>query len=230
MVIFTNCGLLYNKPTSAYPRFPWSVSGFRSLLALILLLPSLRYDLFNPVSISQWSQELCLWCLGEHRWCCQFMERVPVPGAWVLVTFKALFSFTVWADSPFKVLHGVRTLKRVLVSGADRGNEASEMCGGQIWGATWRWCWVMVFRPGQQREKLNPCCCLWKNITAFSCQTLNQAVSLLSLRLRHARRIPELSGLEGSSGDPRQGKHCPKQCPPRLGPPAWPQKVEEHIS
>lgn len=55
-----------------------------------------------------------------------------MPGAWVLVTFKALFSFTVWADSPFKVLHSVRTLNRVLVSGADRGNEASEMCGGQI--------------------------------------------------------------------------------------------------
>lgn len=49
------------------------------------------------------------------------MERVPAPGAWVLVTFKALFSFTVWADSPFKMLH---TLKRVLVSGADQGNEA----------------------------------------------------------------------------------------------------------
>lgn len=59
-----------------------------------------------------------------------------MPGAWVLVTFKALFPFTVWADSPFKVLHGVRTLKRVFVSGADQSSEASEMCAGQIWGAT----------------------------------------------------------------------------------------------
>lgn len=69
-----------------------------------------------------------------------------------------------------------------------------------------------------------------ENITACSCQTLNQAVPLLSLRLSHAQRILELLGLEGASGDPRQGKHFPKQCPPRLGPPAWPQKVEEHFS
>lgn len=58
-----------------------------------------------------------------------------MPGAWVLVTFKAFFSVTVWDDSPFKVLHSVRALKRVLISGGDRGYEASEMCGGKIWGA-----------------------------------------------------------------------------------------------
>lgn len=96
MVIFTNCGLLSNKPTRGRDECPPSLfveclGAQVTVLALILLLPSLRYDLCNPVSIFHGSQELCLWCLGEHRWCCQFTERVSVPGAWVLSHLRLSF-------------------------------------------------------------------------------------------------------------------------------------------
>lgn len=99
MVIFTNCELLSNSLRGWWVltlTFHECLGAQVTVLALILLLPSLRYDLCNPVSMLQWSQELCLRCLGEHRWCYQFMEWVSVPETWVLVVFKVLFSFTVW--------------------------------------------------------------------------------------------------------------------------------------